>query len=206
VNYWTVRAADGKVWLRQNLGSPSVAINLYDQSSFGHYFQWGRWDDGHQVPTSPTIPASASLQNPSHIPSGNPNFITGTSSLNSWWANGNATDTWTGTVVSSTNGKDPCAALGTGWHLPSSTELMNVINAENVGDAEFAFRSNLKLPTSGYRHRDGNWYPNWTGGYYATRTAGANGTNSVLFFDEVYNVFMMNLDRGFGVPCRCVKD
>src|SRR5687767_6573844 len=50
VTYYTVRARDGKVWLQQNLGSPQVAMSAADEASFGHYFQWGRWDDGHQLP------------------------------------------------------------------------------------------------------------------------------------------------------------
>jgi hypothetical protein len=79
VAYQTVRAKDGKIWLQQNLGSPQVAFHHTDESSFGDFFQWGRWDDGHQSFTSPIIPGGPSLMNPSHIPSGNPNFIS------SWW-------------------------------------------------------------------------------------------------------------------------
>ena len=78
VAYKTVRAGDGKIWLQQNLGSPQVAFHHNDEASYGDYFQWGRWDDGHQVPNSPTITGGPSLLNPSNIPSGNPKFIVGT--------------------------------------------------------------------------------------------------------------------------------
>ena len=55
VAYKTVRAKDGKIWLQQNLGSPQVAFHINDEASYGDYFQWGRWDDGHQSPNSPSI-------------------------------------------------------------------------------------------------------------------------------------------------------
>jgi hypothetical protein len=68
IAHQTVRARDGKIWLQQNLGSPQVAFHHFDESSFGDFFQWGRWDDGHQSFTSPIITGGPSLLNPSHIP------------------------------------------------------------------------------------------------------------------------------------------
>lgn len=45
-----------------------------------------------------------------------------------WWAVGGlATDTWSGTAISSTNGKDPCAALGAGWRLLTSAEWEQIV-------------------------------------------------------------------------------
>src|SRR5687767_14332529 len=76
VAYKTVRAKNGQIWLQQNLGSPQVAFHHSDESSYGDFFQWGRWDDGHQSFTSPIITGGPSLMYPSHIPAGNPNFIT----------------------------------------------------------------------------------------------------------------------------------
>src|SRR6185295_9929356 len=109
VSYKTVRAKDGRIWLQQNLGSPQVAYSEYDLASYGDLFQWGRWDDGHQLPNGPSITGSSSLQNPSHIPSGNLNFIKGTTAGTRWWGVGGlATDAWSGTLATSTNGKDPC--------------------------------------------------------------------------------------------------
>ena len=179
-----------------------------DEASFGHYFQWGRWDDGHQLPNSSSITASTSLQNPSHISSGNPNFIIGTTTTTSWWGTGgNASDTWNGTTATATNGKDPCTAIGPGWHLPSSAEWTNVINAEVIGDAASAFGSNLKLTESGYRNsNNGSMVPNFVGGYYWTSNAANNNVANNLFFDNVYNVLITQTGRGYGFPCRCVKD
>ena len=84
VAYTTVRAGDGKIWLQQNLGSPQVAMAVWDEASFGDYFQWGRWDDGHQVRNSSTISGGPTLLNPSNIPSGNQNMIVGQTAGTMW--------------------------------------------------------------------------------------------------------------------------
>lgn len=206
--YATVRAGDGKVWLRQNLGSPQVAVNSKDSASFGHYFQWGRWDDGHQVPTGPSVTGGPSLQNPSHIPNGNPNFIKGTTATTLWWGSGGAvTNTWSGTTITSTNGKDPCTALGAGWHLPSATEWINVMNAEAINDEFSAFESTLKLPLTGYRtSSNGALTPAFTTnfGHYWSNTAGSATAGNVFFIDT-YNTFVYPATRGYGFSCRCVK-
>lgn len=208
VTYSTVRAGDGRVWLRQNLGSPQVALHGQDAGSFGHYFQWGRWDDGHQVPTSGSVTGSATLRNPSHIPSGNPNFIKGTSTATSWWGQGGAaTNTWSGTTPSATNGKDPCTALGAGWRLPTAAEWTNLMNAEFISDNNSAFESRLKLTESGYRNTTNAVHtPNFVGGYYWSSTPSAGNVASVIFFDAAYNAFISPMERGYGANCRCIKN
>jgi uncharacterized protein (TIGR02145 family) len=203
-----VRAADGKVWLQQNLGSPQVAINRNDAASFGDYFQWGRWDDGHQAANSPAVTGSVALQNPSHIPAGNPNFIKGTTTA-AWWATGgNSSNTWSGTVATTTNGKDPCANIGPGWHLPTAAEWITVRDAEYISDAVSAFDSRLKLTESGYRaSANAMMTPAYVDfGYYWTSTAGGNNTGSAFFFDGAYNTSISATERGNGFNCRCVKD
>jgi hypothetical protein len=207
VSYATVRARDGKIWLQQNLGSPQVAINAKDVASYGDYFQWGRWDDGHQATNSPLITGSLSLQNPSHIPSGNPNFIKGNTTTTTWWGNGLSSDTWSGATPTATNGKDPCTALGAGWHMPSAAEWINVVNAEFISDVNSAFESSLKLTESGYRnYESGAPTPHWVGGYYWTSQASNGNVASNFFFDAGYNAFISPMIRGYGVPCRCVKN
>jgi hypothetical protein len=207
VTYATVRAKDGKIWLQQNLGSPQVALHGQDQASFGHYFQWGRWDDGHQVSTGPSVTGGPSLQNPSHIAAGNPNFIKGTTTGTKWWGNGSTTDTWSGTTASATNGKDPCSALGSGWHMPGESEWIAAFNAEFISDNASAFDSNLKLTESGYRaSSNAAPTPNWVGGYYWTSTPSNGPAAKNIFFDAAYNAFTTVMERGYGVPCRCIKN
>jgi uncharacterized protein (TIGR02145 family) len=209
VTYSTVRVADGKIWLRQNLGSPQVAVSSKDSASFGHYFQWGRWDDGHQVPTSPSVTGGSSLQNPSHVAGGNPNFIKGTTVATSWWgAGGSVTDTWSGTTPTTTNGKDPCAAIGPGWHLPSAADWTNFQYAENINDEFSAFESTLKLPLTGYRtSANAALTPAFTTnfGHYWSNTAASNTTAKVFYIDT-YNTFIYGAERGYGFSCRCVKN
>lgn len=207
VVYKTVRAADRKIWIQQNLGSPRVAFSSIDESAYGHVFQWGRWDDGHQVPTSPVITGSASLQNPSHIAPGNPAFIKSQTLSSAWWgAGGLSTNTWSGNIPTPVNGKDPCAALGAGWRMPTAADWQNIINLEGISDTYTAFLSNLKLPAGSYRvSQTGIVGQSGDVGRFWTSTA--DGGNAVaVFIDNAYGLFISPAERGLGLPCRCVKD
>lgn len=207
VTYKTVRAADGKIWTQQNLGSPRVALSSVDEGSYGHVFQWGRWDDGHQVPTSSVITGSASLQNPSHISSGNPAFIKNEVPASAWWGTGGATnDTWSGNIPTSVNGKDPCVALGAGWRMPTAAEWQNILSLESISDMHTGFRSNLKFSAGFYRpSQTGIVAQNGDVGHFWTSTA--NGASAMaVFIDNAYGLFVSPAERGFGLPCRCVKE
>lgn len=219
VTYATVRAGDGKVWLQQNLGSPQVAFKSKDSASFGHYFQWGRWDDGHQLKNSPSVTGGPSLQNPLHIAGGNPNFIKGTTVATAWWATGGSiTDTWSGTTPTATNGKDPCVAIGPGWHLPSATDWTNFMFAEAVNDEPSAFESTLKLPLTGYKRSAdafvtnaftthfGHYWSNTAGSNSAAQNPTASNTSAKVFFIDTYSAKTYSSERGYGFSCRCVKN
>jgi uncharacterized protein (TIGR02145 family) len=219
VTYSTVRAGDGKIWLRQNLGSSQVAVHSKDPASFGHYFQWGRWDDGHQLKNSPSVTGGPSLRNPSNIPIDNPNFIKGSTAATAWWGTGGAiTDTWSGTNATSTNGKDPCVALGAGWHLPSATEWTTVMNAEAINDEPSAYESTLKLSLTGYRRSAdavltdpfttnfGHYWSNTAAGNTAAQNPTASNTSAKVFFIDTYTATVYASERGYGFSCRCVKD
>jgi uncharacterized protein (TIGR02145 family) len=207
VAYKTVRAGDGKIWLQQNLGSPQVAFHHTDEASYGDYFQWGRWDDGHQSPTSPTITGGPSLLNPSNIPSGNPNFIIGLTAGTRWWGTGGlATDTWSGSSVTSTNGKDPCVALGAGWRSPTAADWQNVKNYEDLEGSMAAFTSNLKLPAGGFRDAYGGFVYKGGETYYWSSTASNIYATGLFISDNTYAATLQASERGQGYNCRCVKD
>jgi hypothetical protein len=53
--YQTVTGADGKCWIKSNLGTANVATSSTDSTAYGWYYQWGRLTDGHQIPTSATV-------------------------------------------------------------------------------------------------------------------------------------------------------
>ncbi|HYF32156.1 MAG TPA: hypothetical protein VD993_13630 [Chitinophagaceae bacterium] len=207
VIYKTVRAADGKIWTQHNLGSTRVAFSSIDEGSYGHVFQWGRWDDGHQVPTSSVITGTTSIQNPSQIAPGNPAFIKNQVPSSAWWGTGGlTTDTWSGSIPTSVNGKDPCAALGAGWRMPTAADWQNIINLESISDMHTAFRSNLKLAAGYYRpSQTGIVAQNGDVGHFWTSTANG-GSAMAVFIDNAYGLFISPAERGFGLPCRCVKD
>jgi hypothetical protein len=207
VAYTTVRAGDGKIWLQQNLGSPQVAMAVWDEASFGDYFQWGRWDDGHQVPNSPTTTGGPSLLNPSHIPSGNSNFIVGVTAGTRWWGTGGlSTDTWSGSTATSTNGKDPCLALGPGWRSPTAADWANLKNYDDLDGALAAYMSNLKLPAGGYRAGDGGFVYGNGESYYWTSTASGINATGLFISDNTYLATLQATSRGDGFNCRCIKD
>jgi hypothetical protein len=118
---------------------------------------------------------------------------------------GLATDAWSGTVATSTNGKDPCTALGSGWHLPTAADWQNLKNYEDLEGAMTAFNSNLKLPIAGYRSGNINFGNGES--YYWTATASGNSLATTLFIsDNTYSATLQQSYRGQGIPCRCVKD
>lgn len=203
--YTTVRAADGNVWMQQNLGSTQIATSATDPASYGGYFQWGRWQDGHEISTSETI-AVPSPNDPSAIGEGNNKFFAG----NPFWWNGVTTDTWQATNpgdATDINGCDPCkAALGNGWRLPTESEWTAVVATENITNIATAFSSNLKLPVAGSRTTSGSY--NFVGarGYYWSSTASATINNYGRYF--YYSNAALNPNsggpRGQGAAVRCI--
>jgi hypothetical protein len=115
---------------------------------------------------------------------------------------------WSGTTASSTNGKDPCAALGAGWRLPTATERNNISIQEDLFGTLATFDSNLKLAAAGYRYSVDGGLINWNSdiGYYWTSTAADNGNAKVFFFDINYNAGVVVSERGHGYSCRCLKE
>jgi uncharacterized protein (TIGR02145 family) len=145
--------------------------------------------------------------NPSNIPSGNSNFIVGTAAGTKWWGTGGlSTDTWSGTSASFTNGKDPCAALGTGWRTPTAADWQNVKNYEDLDGAMAAHMSNLKLPAAGYRAGDGGFvYSNGESFYWSATASGNSYATGLFISDNTYAATLHATERGMGYSCRCVK-
>lgn len=212
VTFTSVRAADGKIWLQQNLGATQVATSATDVASYGDLFQWGRWADGHQLRTS-TVQQVTTLTNntPAGIAPGNANFLRNNVQP-LWWGgsgtttpvgNPQLTDTWAAGAPSATNGTDPCSELGTGWRLPTKAEWEAVMLAENITNLATSFSSNLKLPSAG--HRNGA-----NGSVQQPGFASLFWTSTNFSATSPYGVFngaMVNYwTRGYGGSCRCIKD
>jgi len=206
VTYTTVRAADGNIWLQQNLGASGVATSATDASAYGHLFQWGRWDDGHQLTTSPAVFASTlTANNPSGLGAGSASFYKG-NNPNDWWGNGSGTDTWSGSAASATNGIDPCTVLGSGWHLPSVTQWGTLITMENITNISSAFSSNLKLPAPGMREPiQGNLLNQGSAGQYWANTASGPYAKDVTIMSTSINP-SDDAYRSYGFSVRCMKN
>ncbi len=205
----TVRAADGRIWLKQNLGSLRVAIALNDSMGYGHYFQWGRGDDGHQLRTSPSaLTSTLPVNNPTGLPPGTDTFYRGTSTIaDNWWQTGTTNDSVSANPPTANNGIDPCTALGAGWRLPTQAEWSAVVSAENITNTSTAYASTLKLTAPGQRARNtGNMSSMGTVAGYWSKTPQSDSYIYYLILmssnaDPTYNMY-----RGQGMSCRCIKD
>ena len=203
LNYTTVRAKDGNIWLQQNLGSENVANSKTDETSYGDLFQWGRWDDGHQNRSS-SIASPPVLNNPLGIGNGNTNFFV---SSPNWWIGFALTDKWEAKDISNitdTVGCDPCRAISLDWRLPTSAEWETIITSETITSPNDAFNSNLKLPLTGNRDTNGNF--NFTGarGYYWSGTTSSSGAKYLYFSSAITNPSAGSV-RGQGAAIRCIK-
>lgn len=205
VTYTTVRGADGNIWLQQNLGSDGVATSSTDSNAFGDLFQWGRWDDGHQLRSSTVSYNLLEPNNPTALGENNSNFY---NTSPEWWSNGTVNDTWNASVpedVTATDGCDPCKALAEGWEIPTATEWQTIIDAEQINDIETAFESNLKLTVAGSRN-DSGLYNEGTKGYYWSKTI--SSTNPQFAKYLYYSDFIVNTGAGGvkaqGSSVRCI--
>lgn len=210
VSYITVRAADGNEWLQQNLGSSKVATSIDDEAARGDYFQYGRWDDGHQLKDSEMSENYPTPNNPLGLGAGNKLFyINGgtpwSNNYTGWFANPLQNDTWTArslAEVTANNGMDPCSALGENWEMPSEADWNTVMTKENVfprpeGATNTGmvrgFESNLKIAGAGSR-KDLTFAFEGTRAYIWTKTPSANPN----FYRYVYLGTAASSTTGFG--------
>lgn len=207
VQYTTVRAADGNIWLQQNLGSEAVATASNDSNAFGDLFQWGRWQDGHEKRNSSILGTAPTPNNPAGLGLGIPKFIT---SETPWWNAGSANIKWNASTpadATETNGCDPCKALGESWRLPTEAEWEAVLDSEGVTDIASAYNSNLKLTTAGARDSDGELYNVGGKGYYWSSTVSASNPDFAKHL--YYSNFIINANAGApryqGSSIRCIK-
>jgi len=208
VTYTTVRGADNQIWLQQNLGSTQVATSVSDAASYGDYFQWGRWVDGHQAVNSTLTATPPTPNNPSGIANGSTAFYSAAyNSPNNWWSAGTTTDTWSAALPSSatsTDGCDPCKAIGTGWRLPTISEIGTMITSENLSavGATGAFASNLKIPASGTKDYSG-MFSQGTRSYFWSSTPIYTGS-AESFYSGLAVTVEGYVGRDTGIPIRCI--
>lgn len=207
VVYTTVRGADGKIWLQQNLGSAQVATSQADVDSYGDLFQWGRWDDGHQLRNS----ATATIPSPNSPDglNGSGSFIIGSAASERWWSTNALSDQWTAadaSGVTSSNGADPCKAIGQGWKMPSQAEWTAAVNAEAISNPAGAYGSQLKLPAGGNRSfTNGTFdFVGQRGYFWSSDTSNSGGR--FLYIGTSSANPSSGASRGQGASVRCIKD
>lgn len=194
VGYDSVVAEDGKTWLDRNLGASRIATTSTDSLAYGHLYQWGRYCDGHQVPTSGTTAVLSTTDTPGHG-----NFITIDAAFNDW-RNPQNDLLWQG--LAGTN--NPCPA---GYRLPTQAEWAALVTAAGIIDAATAFSCSLKIPVAGFRNRaDAVLTGQGTYGYYWT--SGTSGTDSKLVvFSQPGGIDPTAVDnRAYGFSVRCIKN
>jgi hypothetical protein len=189
VIYGTVVGTSARCWLDRNLGASQVALSSTDNLAYGHLFQWGRGDDGHQIRTSSITSNLSSTDLP-----GNSNFITSISD----WRSPQNNNLWQGL-----NGiNNPCP---NGFRLPTETEFNNERLSWSTNNALGGFNSPLKLTLSGTRlFSDASVYEEGvTGKYWLSNTSG----NSARGFSIVdISAYFAGSNRAQGRTVRCIKD
>ena len=200
--YGTVKSPyTGKIWLDRHLGAARVCESLNDTACYGDYYQWGRNFDGHENSISGvTQIKSENINNVVHS-----KFILSTASSYDW-------------VLSDANGKkrkenwskiDGNSICPIGFRVATieelKTELLSPSNA-NIRNGDDAFKSFLKLPSSGHRYRSsgdlldkGLWGSIWSVSASGTRTSGVYFTQKKA---DSYN----GGGRANGRSVRCIKD
>ncbi|NIF07306.1 T9SS type A sorting domain-containing protein [Chryseobacterium sp. Tr-659] len=204
VSYTTVRGADGKVWLQQNLGSAQVATSMSDADSYGDLFQWGRWDDGHQLRNSQTA-ALPTPNTPVGVAVAITGFVTGSPG---WWADFTATDKWELSTPASAdryNGVDPCKAIGPDWKMPSQADWTALVGAESIVNPATAYGSHLKLPAGGYRSSSSGdfTFVGQRGYFWSSDTSSVGG--KYLYVGTTLANPSSGAMRGQGASVRCIK-
>ncbi len=210
--YLPVTAADGSVWLNNNLGAyysdtQSTYFNMSQQATgatdfkaYGSLFQWGRKPDGHELITwssgSSGSPINSTTGTLSDAPTTALFIINGNGNLD-WRVNG-SNGLWRG--VSAPN--NPCPY---GFRLPTNDEWSAIVDIENIFSNTSAASSVLKLTASGFRYYNNGSLANVgsSGSYWSSSVTGTNAFYRL--FDSV-STYMTNYSRASGYAVRCLKD
>ena len=207
--YQPVLAANGSVWLNNNLGANYANLNhtqfnsvqqataSNDYHAYGSLFQWGRYSDGHELmnwssSTSGTGSGTTTTNATSDTP-GHSLFIREPNSPYDWRTPQN-NNLWQGT-----NGiNNPCPE---GYRLPTNAEFADLVSSENITNLTTSLNSSVAFSAPGYRSfGHGALSSAGLRGYYWASTingirAGirrANGAGSINY-------------RAYGFSVRCIR-
>ncbi|SSC09579.1 inverse autotransporter beta domain-containing protein, partial [thiotrophic endosymbiont of Bathymodiolus puteoserpentis (Logatchev)] len=188
----------GRVWLDRNLGATQVATKANDSAAYGHYYQWGRNDDGHELKDSPTTQTQATTLTPvsgNFIDSKNVSFKSDWTSADS--SGNNRVVAWADGGVN-----DICPV---GFSVPTKAELgADTIDIKGV-TAPFA--GFLRLPNAGFRAGKTGKLDAIVGSHIRmwTRSFQNNSFAVYLKFNSGSAAFDES-NRADGFSVRCIKD
>ncbi len=186
-----VTGAGGATWMDRNLGASQVATSSTDTASYGDYYAWGRYADGHQCRNSELYNTSKA-STPAYL-QGNDwdgKFILTTGN----WLVTSVNNLWEG--LSAVN--NPCPS---GFRIPTEAEWTLEASSWTPTTAAGAFASPLKLPLPGFRMNSTGVYDEvGINGQYWTSTAFKKNQISQLYYSVGSTL------GGFGMSIRCIKD
>ncbi|CAC9611396.1 Cadherin domain protein [uncultured Gammaproteobacteria bacterium] len=201
LTYKTIASPDrNKVWLDRNLGATRVATSSTDSAAYGHLYQWGRNDDGHEDRTNANT--STTLAN-GIINAGTTLFIKKTFIPYDWTrADSSGAARSSAWEVDGTNNVCPA-----GFSVPTEADMnadtLSAITTKIINKA-VAFSSFLKLPVAGFRFSEhglfgsvGNYGHYWTRSTEGTRSRTLDFRDDQAYFHGNY--------RAHGVSVRCIK-
>lgn len=191
VTYGTVMSS-ANCWLDRNLGASQVATSSTDTAAYGHYFQWGRGPDGHQLLTSWIASNLSSTDQPSTS-----SFIIAPNSPFDWRSPRN-NSLWQG--VNGIN--NPCPP---GWRIPTATELDDERQSWSSNDGAGAFASPLKLTMAGSRSSSLGTLDLSLSRYWSS-SVWSNISQSVALRLLPHTADMNQMERASGFSVRCIKD
>ena len=194
----------GNIWLDRNLGASRVATAFDDNKSYGYYYQWGREHDGHQEGNSTLSWDLATDLNTST----NSSYIVNRDDPHDW-LDVLATDVDDNGILraanlSKTDGTFICPV---GYRVPTAYELKDETTLQDVNSTSTAFTNFLKIPAAGYRYHNGGPLHFQGARMYLTSVTNVESkpTKSGFLWAMESKAGATLMDRGFGIPVRCIK-
>lgn len=217
----TAVSGTGRTWMAYNLGAERVAQSVDDPLARGHYFQWGRSNDGHEIPGASTYAGYSSTDIP---PAPNTSsYITtpgAASDWNDWYEEPGNNNLWSfdPTKLTPSSGENWINGVRNnpgginiplGFRLPTLQEFLAEQSSWGGSSnfAERAFNSPLKWCFTGIRFLTNGEVVFSESAWYWTSTPASSTTERAIaatWTNDFKN--SSNYDKAVGSPVRLILD